>query len=138
MNTLARRDLKADLIAGKGPENPPLVEKKKGKAFLEALDKCQTSEEIINLLCKTMPLDIIKDRSGHVTENPLVLNFRKAAMRVNIEQGYEPRHGDMVMLAVEKGSHLEGGINGFKARLGKSIAAREQALRTMAQGKALA
>lgn len=129
--TTKREALKAALIAGEGPENEPLVEKKKGKLFAEALDRCESSEDVINLLCNTMPLATIKDRAGHVTENPLILNFRKAAMLVNIDGGYEPRHGDMVMIAVEKGSHFEkDGIKGFKDKLYKGIKEREQAIET--------
>ena len=138
MNTTAEREaLKADLFAGRSSNEDVLTGNKKGKAFAEALDKCKTAEDVINLLCKTMPLATIKDRASHVTENPLVLNFRKAALDLNIRGGYEPRHGEMVMLAIEKGSHLtKGGIEGFKDVLKKSIAAREQAqLQMMAQTK---
>lgn len=138
MNKMMQREaLKADLIAGKGPKDEPLTEKKKGKTFLEALDNCQNTEEVINLLCHTMPLATIKDRAGYVTENPLILNFRKEAMRVNIKAGYDPRHGDLVMLAVEKGSHFEkDGIKGFKEKLYKGLKEREQNMET--RGKALA
>ena len=138
MNTTAKREvLKADLIAGRGSNEDVLTESKKGKAFVEALDKCQTAEEVINLLCKTMSLATIKDRASWVTDNPLVLNLRKTALTVDIKRGREPRHGEMVMLAVEKGSHLtKGGIEGFKDVLKKSIAAREQAqMQMMAQTK---
>lgn len=133
-----RAKLKADLIAGNSTENEILPEKTKGKAFVEALDKCETPEDVINLLCKTMPLDKIKDRAGYVTDNPLVLNFRKAALEQNIKGGYEPRHGEKVMLAVEKGSHLtKGGIEGFKKILDNSIKAREQAQMRMVAQRAI-
>lgn len=130
MNETTKREaLKADLIAGKGPDNEPLEAKKKGKIFVESLEKCETSEDVINLLCQTMPLNTIKDRAGYVTENPLVLNFRKAAMVVNIDGGYDPRHGDLVMIAVEKGSHFEkDGIKGFKDKLFKDLKRRMQIL----------
>lgn len=133
-----RAKLKADLIAGNSAEKEILSEKTKGKAFIEALDKCETPEDVINLLCKTMPLDKIKDRAGYVTDNPLVLNFRKAALEQNIKGGYEPRHGEKVMLAIEKGSHLtEGGLQGFKNVLNRSIMAREQAQMKMMVQRAM-
>ena len=133
-----RTKLKADLIAGIGSDQEVLTENKKGKAFVEALNKCETAEDVINLLCKTMALDIIKDRVSHVTDQPLVLNFRKAALEQNIKGGYEPRHGEKVMLAVEKGSHLvKGGIEGFKKILDNSIKAREQAQLKMMQSRAM-
>jgi len=133
-----RTKLKADLIAGRGSDQEVLTENKKGKAFVEALNKCETAEDVINLLCKTMTLDIIKDRASHVTDQPLVLNFRKAALEQNIKGGYEPRHGEKVMLAIEKGSHLtKGGIIGFKKFLDNSIKAREQAQLKMMQSRAI-
>ena len=135
MNTKARETLKADLIAGRGSEK--LEEKKKGKAFVEALDNCKDTKDIVNLLCRTMPLNVIKDRLNYTTDNPLVLNFRKAAMIVNINQGYEPRHGDLVMLAVEKGSHFEGSVANFKARLSHDISQREIALKAATDAEAI-
>lgn len=125
--TAKREALKADLIAGRGSKEEVLTANKKGKFFVEALDECQTPEDVISLLCKTMSLATIKDRASHVTDNPLVLNFRKAALDLNIKGGYEPRHGELVMLAIEKGSHLvKDGIAGFKRILQKGIACREQ------------
>ena len=125
--TAKREALKADLIAGRGSNEDILTANKKGKFFVEALDKCQTPEDIVNLLCKTMSLATVKDRASHVTDNPLVLNFRKAALDLNIKGGYEPRHGELVMLAIEKGSHMvKDGIVGFKRILRNSIADRER------------
>ena len=139
VRTTKREVLKADLIAGRTSDDEILTANKKGKLFVEALDKCETPEDIINLLCRTMSLATIKDRAGHVTDNALVLNFRKAALDLNIKGGYEPRHGELVMLAIEKGSHMtEGGITGFKKVLKDNIALREQAQLNMVTQRGIA
>lgn len=136
-DTTKREALKADLLAGNSAEQENLTGKKKGKEFVEKLEGCKTARDVVNLLCKTMPLPMITDRVSHVTENPLVLNFRKTALLVNIDHGYEPRHGEQVMLAVEKGARLtEGGIKEFKNLLTRDVVAREAAMQRSAQRSA--
>jgi len=123
-----RRELKADLLAGRGAQKTGLEEKKKGKTFVDDLDKCTTLNEIIDFLCSSMPLATLKDRVGHISDNELVLVLQAAGLRVNVNRGYEPRHVEKVILAAARYADFpkKKTIKIFKEEIIKKISILEQ------------
>lgn len=128
MKEMERRELRADLLAGKGAKKTGLEEKKKGKTFVDDLDKCASLNDIIDFLCSSMPLITLKDRITHISDNELVLVLQAAGLRVNVSRGYEPRHVEKVILAAAHYSELpkKKTIKFFKEEVMKKIAILEQ------------
>lgn len=124
-----RKELKADLLAGKDAQKKVLEEKKKGKTFVEELNKCETLASVVKFLCDSMPLATLKDRIKHISDNELVVVLQAAGLRVNVDRGYEPRHVEKVILAAARCTEapIKKGIKVFKEEVKRKIAMVEQA-----------
>lgn len=91
-----------------------------GKAFVAALDECQSAEEIFVLLNKTMDKDTLKDRTGHVNDNSLINVLHAQKARCNIELGYRTSHEDCANLAAHRYQQLtKKDVKSFKAELNR-------------------
>lgn len=127
-----REILREDIRSGDG-----LIPEPKGnnkwKKFLEELAKSTTIEEVAKNICKCpkMTSFVFDDRLGHVPDNPLLIPFHKAAIEVSItKRGYEPRHADLALLAVDRCMSITGSkdIGAIKTDLSKSVKEQEQQL----------
>lgn len=93
-----------------------------GKAFVSALDECQTAEDVFVLLNKAMDRETLKDRAGHVNDNDLINALHAQKARCNIELGYRTSHEDCVTMAAQRYQQMTGkGVKFFKAELNKHI-----------------
>ncbi|MBO5038549.1 MAG: hypothetical protein J6C85_03725 [Alphaproteobacteria bacterium] len=93
-----------------------------GKAFVSALDECQTAEEVFNLLGKTMDKATLKDRVGHVSDNDLINVLHAQKARCNIDLGCRTSHEDCANLAAHRYQQItKKGVKAFKAELNKHI-----------------
>ena len=82
--------------------NKDVKERVKGKAFIEALDKCQTTREVVDLLSSSMDRETLKDRVSHVNDSVLINNLMAQKARVNILSGFRASHGDLAIMAAHK------------------------------------
>jgi hypothetical protein len=61
-----------------------IKERVNGKAFITALDKCQTTKEVIDLLSNSMDRETLKDRISHVSNLFVVNKLKDKQARFNI------------------------------------------------------
>ena len=91
-----------------------------GKAYVVALDECQTAEDVFVLLHKTMDREVLKDRTSHVNDNDLITTLHAQRARCNINLGYRTSHEDCVNMAAQRYQQITGkGGKFFKAELNK-------------------
>lgn len=82
--------------------NKDVKERVNGKAFIDALDKCQTTNEVFDLLSDSMDRETLKDRVGHINDSVLINNLMAQKARVNIQSGFRASHGDLAIMAAHK------------------------------------
>lgn len=97
-----------------------------GKAFVVALEKCETPKDIFTLLDKTMSRDILKDRMSNIDKLneknvDLILSFHAANAKVRASRkGVKISHQDCVNMAVNQyNSMTRRGYKCFKVELNK-------------------
>ena len=79
-----------------------IKERVNGKAFISALDKCQTTKEVLDLLQESMDRETLKDRVNHVNDSVLINNLMAQKARVNILSGCRASHGDLAIMGAHK------------------------------------
>lgn len=103
--------------------------KDKAKAFVTALDKCQSTKEVFDLLSTSMDKDTLRDRVGHVNDMVEINNLNDKKARLNIQAGYRVSHGDLAIMAARKYCDIVGdsknGIRRFKLETNKYLTRKE-------------
>lgn len=97
-----------------------------GKAFVAALEKCETPKDIFTLIDRTMSRDILKDRMSNIDKLneknvDLILTFHAANAKVRASRkGVKISHQDCVNMAVNQYNALtRRGYKSFKVELNK-------------------
>ena len=95
-----------------------------GKEFVASLEGCRSSQDIFELLDKTMDKDTLKNRLQNVRDNAL----NAQASNFNAWQGLLTSHQDCVNMAADKYQQINKnkGVKFFKAEMNKFITAKEK------------
>ena len=130
---MTRNELRDDIRQGKG--NLPQSEDVTGKSFIDALDKCQTPEEIYSLLVNDMDGKTLADRVSLLQKNchnhDLIVALESNKARVNSNLGFKTSHEAKVIMAADRFQKITPGNAGHKVEefekgLAKYIASRTQ------------
>ncbi len=92
-------------------------ERVNGKEFEKALNNCQTSEEIFELLGKTLGAESMKDGVKNMSNQPSIVNLlvKKAELRIKNNLDFPPQC--CMDMAVAKYCKLTGGsVEKFKVK----------------------
>lgn len=98
-----------------------------GKAFVDALDKCQTTKDVIDLLANSMSGENLKDRISHVSDLFSVNNLRANVARFNIKTNPSCKvtREDIAIMAAHRYCELtevsDKGIKEFKEKVHMKI-----------------
>ena len=125
-----RETLREDIRSGDGYIPEPKGNNR-WKRFSDHFANSAYLQDIAKTICQCpkMSSHIFDDRLEHVPDNPLLIPFHKAAIEVSInKRGYEPRHVDLALLAVDRCMGITGSkdIESIKADLSKSVKKQEQ------------
>ena len=99
-----------------------MTERKKldGKNYVKALEACQTKEDVLGLLGRTLGSEKMKDRAKNVSDLPHVVKLKSRIALLNTMQGKDTSNQDCMDMAAEKYLSLTGGnIKRFKLEVNK-------------------
>ena len=99
-----------------------MAERKKidGKAFINALDKCQSSDEVFGLLYKTMGPEKMKDRAKNVSDLTSVVKLNARVAMHNTLRGNDTSNQNCMEMGAAKYLSLTGkDMKKFKAEVNK-------------------
>ncbi|MBQ8750567.1 MAG: hypothetical protein IJZ30_02895 [Alphaproteobacteria bacterium] len=99
-----------------------MTERKKldGKNYVKALGACQTKEDVLELLGRTLGSEKMKDRAKNVSDLPHVVKLKSKVALLNTMQGKDTSNQDCMDMAAEKYLSLTGGdIKRFKLEVNK-------------------
>lgn len=98
-----------------------------GKKFVSDLDECRSSQEIFELLDKTMDKETLKNRLHNVKDNDLVVALNAQVAKFNAGQGLRTSHQDCVNMAADRYQQINNkGVKFFKTEMNKLITADEK------------
>ena len=99
-----------------------MTERKKldGKNYVKALGACQTKEDVLGLLGRTLGSEKMRDRAKNVSDLPHVVKLKSRVALLNTMQGKDTSNQDCMDMAAEKYLSLTGGdIKRFKLEVNK-------------------
>jgi len=99
-----------------------MTERKKidGKNYVKALETCQTKEDVLGLLGRTLGSEKMQDRAKNVSDLPHVVKLKSRIALLNTMQGKDTSNQDCMDMAAEKYLSLTGGdIKRFKLEVNK-------------------